>query len=132
LLTNNPAGAAGRLTAYATQRDEADDIAARITAAVQNERRRPRDFAIFYRTNALSQQIEHSLREHVVPYQIVNGLEFYQRKEIKDILAYLHLLNNPRSDVALLRIINTQTRGIGKATVDRLRDQARMNGVQLL
>src|SRR5256885_347924 len=80
----------------------------------------------------ISRQIEHSLREHVVPYQIVNGLEFYQRKEIKDILAYLHLLNNPRSDVALLRVINTPTRGIGKATVDRLRDYARMNGLPLL
>ena len=75
---------------------------------------------IFYRTNALSRQLEHSLREHVVPYQIVNGLEFYQRKEIKDVLAYLHLLNNPRDDVALLRIINTPTRGIGKATIDQL------------
>jgi ATP-dependent DNA helicase UvrD/PcrA len=132
LFTDNPEGAAVRLAAYPTQRDEADEIAARIAAAVHSEARRPRDFAIFYRTNALSRQLEHSLREHVVPYQIVNGLEFYQRKEIKDILAYLHLLNNPRSDVALLRIINTPTRGIGKATVDRLRDHARMNGLPLL
>jgi DNA helicase-2/ATP-dependent DNA helicase PcrA len=132
LFTENAEGAAVRLAAYPTQRDEADDIAARITAAIHSSGRRPRDFAIFYRTNALSRQIEHSLREHVVPYQIVNGLEFYQRKEIKDILAYLHLLNNPRSDVALLRIINTPTRGIGKATIDRLRDFARMKGLPLL
>src|SRR4051794_40037066 len=132
LFTENPEGVAVRLTAYPTQRDEADDIAARIVAAIRNGNRRPRDFAVFYRTNALSRQLEHSLREHVVPYQIVNGLEFYQRKEIKDVLAYLHLLNNPRSDVALLRIINTPTRGIGKATIDRLRDFARMNGLPLL
>jgi DNA helicase II / ATP-dependent DNA helicase PcrA len=132
LFTDNPEGSRVRLAAYPTQRDEADEIAARIAAAIGRESRRPRDFAIFYRTNALSRQIEHSLREHVVPYQIVNGLEFYQRKEIKDILAYLHLLNNPRSDVALLRVINTPTRGIGKATVDRLRDHARMNGLPLL
>src|SRR3954447_23287231 len=132
LFTENPEGASVRLTAYPTQRDEADDIAERIATAIRNGNRRPRDFAVFYRTNALSRQLEHSLREHVVPYQIVNGLDFYQRKEIKDVLAYLHLLNNPRSDVALLRIINTPTRGIGKATIDRLRDSARMNGLPLL
>lgn len=132
LFTDNPEGAKVRLAAYPTQRDEADDVAAQIAAAIHNEDRRPRDFAIFYRTNALSRQIEHSLREHVLPYQIVNGLEFYQRKEIKDVLAYLNLLNNPRSDVALLRIINTPVRGIGKATIDRLRHFARMNGLTLL
>src|SRR5262245_24841873 len=132
LFTENPDGAAVRLAAYPTQRDEADDIAGRIANEIHRSGRRPRDFAIFYRTNALSRQLEHALREHVVPYQIVNGLEFYQRKEIKDILAYLHLLNNPRSDVALLRIINTPARGIGKATIDRLRDFARMNGLPLL
>src|SRR6185369_2053450 len=132
LFTDNPEGSRVQLAAYPTQRDEADDIAARIAGAIHKESRRARDFAVFYRTNALSRQIEHSLREHVVPYQIVNGLEFYQRKEIKDILAYLHLLNNPRSDVALLRVINTPMRGIGKATVDRLRDYARMNGLPLL
>jgi DNA helicase-2/ATP-dependent DNA helicase PcrA len=132
LFTDNAEGSAVRLTAYPTQRDEADDIAARIATAIHSQSRRPRDFAIFYRTNALSRQIEHALREHVIPYQIVNGLEFYQRKEIKDVLAYLHLLNNPRSDVALLRIINTPVRGIGKATIDRLRDYARMNGLPML
>ena len=66
-------------------------------------RRRPRDFAIFYRMNALSRQLEHSFREYGIPYQMVNGVEFYQRKEIKDVLAYLHLLNNPRDGVAFLR-----------------------------
>ncbi|HEX5102507.1 MAG TPA: 3'-5' exonuclease, partial [Pirellulaceae bacterium] len=132
LFTENPEGSAVKLTAYPSQLDEALDIAGQISQQVRAEKRRPRDFAIFYRTNALSRQFEHALREHVIPYQIVNGLEFYQRKEIKDILAYLHLLNNSRSDVALLRIINTPTRGIGKATVDRLRDFARMKGLPLL
>jgi DNA helicase II / ATP-dependent DNA helicase PcrA len=132
LFTDNPEGAAVRLSAYPNQRDEADDIAGQIARTIQRAGRRPRDFAVFYRTNALSRQIEHSLREHVIPYMIVNGLEFYQRKEIKDVLAYLHLLNNPRSDVALLRIINTPVRGIGKATIDRLRDFARLKGLPLL
>ena len=132
LFTENDEGNAVRLTTYPTQRDEADDIAAQIAREVHAGRRRPRDFAIFYRTNALSRQFEHSLRDHVLPYQIVNGLEFYQRKEIKDVLAYLNLLNNPRSDIALLRIINTPTRGIGKATVDRLRDYGRQKTLPLL
>jgi DNA helicase-2/ATP-dependent DNA helicase PcrA len=68
----------------------------------------------------------------VIPYQIVNGLEFYQRKEIKDVLAYLHLLNNPRSDVALLRIINTPTRGIGKSSLQKLQEHARRKQIPLL
>ena len=88
-------------------------------------RRRPSDFAVFYRVNALSRAFEFALRELGVPYQMVNGLEFFQRKEIKDILAYLHLLNNPQDDVALLRVINTPPRGIGKTTIDRLADYRR-------
>ncbi|HEY1785174.1 MAG TPA: 3'-5' exonuclease, partial [Pirellulales bacterium] len=83
-------------------------------------KRRPRDFAIFYRVNALSRSLEFALRQHGIPYQMVNGLEFYQRKEIKDVLAYLRLINNPRDDNALLRIINTPARSIGKSTIDRL------------
>ena len=74
------------------------------------------DFAIFYRVNALSRPFELALREQGIPYQMVNGLEFFQRKEIKDVLAYLQLLNNPRDDIALLRVINTPARGIGKTT----------------
>jgi DNA helicase-2/ATP-dependent DNA helicase PcrA len=131
LFTDNAQGQPVRLACYPTQRDEADDIAAQIARQVASSQRRPRDFAVFYRTNALSRQIEHSLREHVVPYQIVNGLEFYQRKEIKDVLAYLHLLNNPRSDAALLRIINVPARKIGKASVERLRLYARRQGLPL-
>ncbi len=68
----------------------------------------------------MSRSLEFALREHGIPYQMVNGLEFYQRKEIKDVLAYLRLINNPRDDNALLRIINTPPRGIGKSTIDRL------------
>ena len=132
LFTDNAEGSPARLITYPTQLDEADHIAATIASEVQSGRRRPRDFAIFYRTNALSRQFEHALRDHVVPYQIVNGLEFYQRKEIKDVLAYLHLLNNPRSDVALLRIINVPARKIGKASVGKLSDFARLKGLPLL
>ncbi len=98
-----------------------------IETEVRAGRRRPRDFAIFYRTNALSRSLEFALREFSIPYQMVNGLEFYQRKEIKDVLAYLHLLNNPRDDVAFARIINTPPRGIGRGTIARLQEYAELS-----
>ena len=106
------------------RRTRPTDIAAQIAA--RDPRRPPPagDFAIFYRINALSRALEFALRDQGMPYQMVNGLEFFQRKEIKDILAYLHLLNNPRDEVALLRVINTPARGIGKTTIDRLADHA--------
>jgi DNA helicase-2/ATP-dependent DNA helicase PcrA len=95
-------------------------------------RRRARDFAVFYRVNALSLDFERALRQQGVPYQMVRGLEFFQRKEIKDVLSYLQLLANPHNDVALLRVINTPRRGIGKATVERLADHATRHGLTLL
>lgn len=132
LFTENPPGAAVRLIAYPTQQDEAEDIASRIAQALREGRRRARDFAIFYRTNALSRVLEHALRQQGLPYQIVHGLEFYQRKEIKDVLAYLQLLHNPQNDAALLRIINTPVRGIGRFTLLRLREHAQRQGLCLL
>ncbi|NQT37188.1 MAG: UvrD-helicase domain-containing protein, partial [Planctomycetes bacterium] len=113
LFTENGEGSPVRLITYPTQKLEAESIAARIADQIGSGRRRPRDFAIFYRVNALSRSLEFALRNEGVPYQMVNGLEFFQRAEIKDILAYLHLLNNPRDDVALLRVINKPARGIG-------------------
>jgi DNA helicase II / ATP-dependent DNA helicase PcrA len=132
LFTENSPGAPVRLVTYPTQRDEADGIAARIAADVAAGRRRPCDFAIFYRVNALSRAFEFALRERGVPYQMVNGLEFFQRKEIKDVLSYLHLLNNPQDSVAFRRVVNTPARGIGKTTVDRLSDYAARHGLPLL
>ena len=132
LWTENPEGEKVRLTCYPTSNDEAEQIANQIATYVRQGRYRPRDFAIFFRTNALSRQFEHGLREHVIPYQIVNGLEFYQRMEIKDVMAYLQLLNNPRDNVALRRIINTPTRGIGKSTLNKLQDHAGRKNISML
>jgi DNA helicase II / ATP-dependent DNA helicase PcrA len=132
LFTENGPGTPVRLVSYATQKDEAQAIAGQIAEQVRAGRRRPRDFAIFYRVNALTRAFEFALREQGVPYQVVNGLEFFQRKEIKDILAYLHLLNNPRDGVALLRVINTPARGIGKTTIDRIATYATNHGLALL
>jgi DNA helicase-2/ATP-dependent DNA helicase PcrA len=132
LFTDNDEGSPVRLIVYPTQRDEAEHIAQLIAEEVRHGRRKARDFAIFYRINALSRAIENALREQGLPYQMVNGVEFYQRKEIKDVLAYLQLLNNPRNNLALLRVINNPPRGIGKATIERLSEHARRHHLSLL
>ncbi len=132
LFTENAEGRPPTLMTYLTNKLEAEAIAARIVEEVTSGRRRPRDFAIFYRINALSRALEFALRDCAIPYQMVNGLEFYQRKEIKDVLAWLHLLNNPRDNVAFLRIINTPPRGIGRGTIAQLVDYAALKGKSLL
>ncbi|OHD66005.1 MAG: hypothetical protein A2176_09545 [Spirochaetes bacterium RBG_13_51_14] len=82
------------------------------------------NFAVFYRTNAQSRVFEDRLRRENIPYRVVGGMKFYERKEIKDLLAYLKFIANPLDLVSLLRIINTPSRGIGAATVERIREEA--------
>jgi DNA helicase-2/ATP-dependent DNA helicase PcrA len=132
LFTDNAIGSPVRLVEFATSRDEAEQIAARIAAGIRDGRRRPRDFAVFYRVNSLSRLFEMALHNAGIPYQVVRGLEFYQRKEIRDLLAYLQLLNNPRNDVAFQRIVNTPPRKIGKSTIEHLAEHARRHGLSLL
>ena len=132
LFTENDQGEPAKIVSHRDQKDEAQTIAAKIASQIQSGRRRPRDFAIFYRINALSRIFEQALFEQGIPYQIVNGFEFYQRQEIKDVLAYLHLMNNARNDVAFTRIINRPPRGIGKVTLGRIREHASRYGLSLL
>tara|TARA_Y100001968_G_C19427320_1_gene755089 strand:- start:1299 stop:2729 length:1431 start_codon:yes stop_codon:yes gene_type:complete len=87
--------------------------------------------AILYRTNAQSRVIEESLVRWRIPYTVIGGLRFYDRKEIKDILAYLRLLNNNSDSVSLLRVLNVPKRGIGKTTIQRLNDAANQLGIPL-
>lgn len=87
-----------------------------------------RDFAILYRTNAQSRVVEEAMMRHGIPYRIVGGVKFYQRKEIKDVLAYLRLIENPADSVSLLRIINTPPRKIGTQTLEVLQDLAHARG----
>jgi DNA helicase-2/ATP-dependent DNA helicase PcrA len=84
--------------------------------------------AVFYRINAMSRLIEEALFRAHIPYQIIKGLEFYQRREIKDMLAYLRFLANPTDEISLLRIINRPARGIGKTTLERLIRHSRSTG----
>jgi DNA helicase II / ATP-dependent DNA helicase PcrA len=132
LWTENDEGAAVRLAAYTDQDHEASDIAEQIRAAVEDGRRKPSDFAVFYRVNALSRALEKALRGAGVPYQMVRGQEFYARKEIKDVLAYCQLVNNPRDDMAFERTVNSPPRGIGRKTVERIAEHAYRYATPLL
>ncbi len=132
LFTHNGEGTPVRIVRFSTQHDEAHAIAAGIAGDIRSGRRRARDFAVFYRVNALSRAFEFALREEGVAFQLVRGLEFFQRREIKDVLAYVHLAANPRNEIALLRIINTPPRGIGPTTVRRLTAHAGARGMSLL
>ncbi|MCA9136033.1 MAG: UvrD-helicase domain-containing protein [Planctomycetales bacterium] len=132
LFTDNNEGDPVILRLFENGFEEADSIADEIVSAISTDVARPSDFAIFCRMNSLTRSLEHALRGRGVPYQIINGVEFYQRKEIKDVLAYLHLINNPAHDVALARVINTPTRGIGAKTLERLQSFADANRIPVL
>lgn len=130
LWTENEAGAPVRLWEFDNGHDEAERIAETIAAG--HAAGRPySDFAVFYRINAVSRALEDALRRRKIPYRIARGQEFYGRREIRDVLAYLRVLVNPADDLALLRIINTPIRGIGDTTVARLAAAARGRGVPL-
>ena len=131
LFTDNPAGAPVRLAVYPTNREEADEIASEVAQQIQAGAV-PADFAVFYRVNSISRALEDAFRTHGIPYQIVNGVEFYKRREVKDVLAYLQLIHNPKNNSALARIINVPPRRIGKTTVNRLVEYARNQRLPLL
>ncbi len=135
LISNNPARLMGPLwselgegdkvsvTALDDEEVEADHVIRQVVKKQQSGIALS-DMAVFYRTNALSRRLERALRLHNVPYEIVGAVEFYKRKEVKDVLAYLRVLANPNDAVAFLRIVNTPTRGIGKTSLQRLRKWA--------
>ena len=118
--TSNDKGDLVRINRLATDSEEGRYVASSIFAFKLEEQRKNDDFAILYRTNAQSRAMEDALRKRDIPYRIYGGLSFYQRKEIKDILAYLRLVVNPNDEESLKRIINYPPRGIGQTTVDKL------------
>ena len=132
LVTDAEPGPQVRIVLDSTSHDEADRIADEIAAAVNAGSRQPRDFCILFRTNALSRSLEVALRNRQLPYQLVRGLEFFKRREVRDVVAWLRLLKNPRDDEALLRIVNVPPRGIGKQSLDRLAAWAEQQGLSRL
>ncbi len=131
LWTENDEGERVGLLSCDSEHREAEAIARRITRA-QGAGRRLRDVAVFYRTNAQSRPFEEAFRRAGIAYRIYGGMRFYERAEVKDVLAYLRLLVDPRDDIALRRIINVPTRGIGKTTVERLATAASERAMPML
>jgi DNA helicase-2/ATP-dependent DNA helicase PcrA len=131
LWTENGRGQpVGVLVGYDEQ-DEARQIAQEIDRAIRNGDRRPRDYAVMYRTNAQSRVLEEAFIARRMPYRLVGGTRFYQRREIKDCLAYLRAINNPFDSVSLLRVINVPPRGIGQKTVEDLTHWAQSQSLPL-
>jgi DNA helicase-2/ATP-dependent DNA helicase PcrA len=130
LVTEQPAGAPVIVFEGDSEREEAEFVAGTIQSDLAKDSA-PRDFAVFYRTNAQSRVLEEALRVRNIPYVIVGGTRFYDRAEIKDLLSYLRVLQNPDDTIGLLRIINVPARGIGNATVDRLMAVANEQQVSL-
>ncbi|WP_420828851.1 DNA helicase PcrA [Metabacillus dongyingensis] len=110
---------------------EGQFVAGKINQLVSSEGRKLSDFAILYRTNAQSRVIEEILLKSNINYTIVGGIKFYDRKEIKDILAYLRLIANPDDDISLARVINTPKRGVGATSVDKIAQYALDNDLSL-
>jgi DNA helicase-2/ATP-dependent DNA helicase PcrA len=132
LITENPEGAPVEVATYETEVEEAQEIARRISEMVREGDRAYRDVSIFVRMASLTRPIENALRAAHVPYQVVGGVSFYERQEIKDLLAYVNLVVNPRNDVAFERIVNVPPRGIGAVTLERLTQEARRTNQPLL
>ncbi|NIA06113.1 MAG: UvrD-helicase domain-containing protein [Actinobacteria bacterium] len=129
LWTENPEGEKIEVVCCADGRAEAGYVAERIAEYVQGGSYN--DVAIFYRVNSLSRPLEQALRSAGVPYQMVRGVAFYARKEIKDVLAYLRAIVNPNDELSLLRIINVPARKIGAKTVQALREHSRRSGATI-
>ncbi len=120
LKPSRPGGERPRIEQYPDEEAEAREVVADITRRLTIPGRSPRDFAILFRTNEQPRPFEAELRRQKIPYVLVGGMSFFDRSEVRDVLAYLRLLESPQDEVSLLRIINTPARGIGKKTIENI------------
>jgi DNA helicase II / ATP-dependent DNA helicase PcrA len=132
LFTDNPSGEPVSLFLFDDQQDEAERLALHIRHLVESEGRPWSDFAIFYRINALSRGLELAMSRHRIPYQVAAGVAFYERAEVKDVVAYLRLVHNPADRAAFQRVVNVPTRGIGKQSVQKIVAWADRQGISPL
>ncbi|MPW24913.1 DNA helicase PcrA [Alkalibaculum sp. M08DMB] len=131
MWTDNSSGELIELKQLFSEREESDYIAAKIKEMVKTTDYNYGDFTILYRTNAQSRVFEESFMSRGIPYQIIGGLKFYSRMEIKDIISYLILLENAKDDVSFKRVINIPKRGIGNATIEKIQQFADFKGESL-
>lgn len=131
LFTSNEAGELITVREEKNEYDEARFVAKTIENLMNAGEANYNDFAIFYRTNAQSRVLEEQLRQLLIPYKLIGGVRFYERMEIKDILAYMKLSLNLQDDIAFKRVINVPARGIGKTTVEKLEEFATQNNLSL-
>ena len=120
MWTSNDLGDRIKVNRAMTDSDEAVIVASNILETKQTDQETNNNFAILYRTNAQSRSMEEALRKRAIPYRIYGGLSFYQRKEVKDMMAYFRIASNPIDEEALRRIINYPKRGIGNSSIDRM------------
>jgi len=132
LVAVREGGAPVTVVTFENGAEEADGIARVIQKEVQSGKRTFKDFAVFVRMNALTRGLENAFSRHRVPYQIVKGLAFFDRKEIRDVLSYLRLLVNPQDNISFLRAVNEPARGIGKVSLDHLASYAEPREMSLL
>jgi len=132
LRTENPIGEPVELTIYPRETDEAEGVAGTIAGLVRDGEFRFADVAVFCRVTALTRTFEQAFLSAGIPYQVIGGVAFYERREVKDVLAYLNLMINPKDDMAFARVVNVPPRGVGKTSVDHVVVAARERGVPLL
>ncbi len=132
LWTDNVAGAKIIYYRAEDEIDEARAVCERIQQWVNEDGLSFNDMAVLYRTNAQSRVVEDQLRQMELPYQVVGGLKFYERREIKDILAYMRVVLNPADSVSLKRIVNVPVRGIGKSSLEKVEAYCGQHGLSLL
>ena len=131
LWTENNDGEQLTLVKCADEKDEALQISKCIKKEITKKKLSHKDFAVLYRTNAQSRALEDAFRREKIPYVIIGGVEFYRRKEVKDVIAYLRVLSNQNDEESLLRIMNFPQRGIGNTTVNRMIAFARKHDISL-
>jgi len=129
LWTENDRGEPLTLHVLPDEEAEGEAIVSLLLEQRRRHGRSSRDFVILYRTNAQSRAVENALRRSAIPYQLTGGISFYERREVKDVLAYLRTLTQPRDTISWLRVLNVPGRGIGRTTLDRVKEVMDAHGL---